>query len=102
MIPKGCPAFAEWISNVTTSDATAHNGKFTPNHAPGIIDTGTVVRAFLPINDTDERSPVLEYHGFGTAVDMGAVSTRPKFSNLVLSTQTGYRASGQAEMIRTR
>jgi hypothetical protein len=96
--PKGYPAFAEWISNATVSDANAQHGEFAPNHAPGITDTGTVVRAFLPINDTDERSRLTEYHGFGTAVDMRVACMRPKLSNVVLSTQNGYRVGGQAEI----
>ncbi|KAF5003869.1 hypothetical protein FDECE_9617 [Fusarium decemcellulare] len=92
--PVRFPAFAEWVSNATISDGTAQHGEFAPNSAPGIRDTGTVVRAFLPINDDDERSRLTEYHGLGTAVDTRVVCMRPKLTDIRYTTMTGYRVIG--------
>lgn len=95
--PNGYPAFAEWVSNATVSDTTAQHGEFAPNSSPGIRDTGTVVRAFLPIDDADERSRVTEYQGFGTAVDVRVVCMRPKLTNVVYSIGSGFRVTGLAD-----
>ncbi|KAH7153377.1 hypothetical protein EDB81DRAFT_931852 [Dactylonectria macrodidyma] len=95
--PASYPAFAEWISNATTSDTAAQYGEFAPNKGHGIIDTGTVVRVFLPINDTNERSRLAEYHGFGTAVDTRVVCMRPKVTNVEFSTDSGFRVTGLAD-----
>ncbi|KAI3567769.1 hypothetical protein IWW34DRAFT_796858 [Fusarium oxysporum f. sp. albedinis] len=101
--PLRYPAFAEWISNATISDTTAQYGEFAPSSVPGIIDTGTVVRAFLPFKD-DERSRLIEYHGFGTAVDTRVACVRPKLTNIVFSTDNdnpGYyvfRIAGLADV----
>ncbi|KAJ9419390.1 hypothetical protein FOXG_19701 [Fusarium oxysporum f. sp. lycopersici 4287] len=101
--PARYPAFAEWISNATISDTTAQHGEFAPSSAPGIIDTGTVVRAFLPFKD-DERSRLIEYHGFGTVVDTRVVCVRPRLTNIVFSTDNdnpgyyAFRITGLADV----
>lgn len=76
--PKEFPAFAEWIPNGTA--AAQKYGGVAPSSSPGIRDTGTVVRAFLPIGNLEDRNRVTDYKGFGTAVDMRVVCVRPKFS----------------------
>ena len=83
--PKGFPAFAEWLSNSTKSNADGSERSFAPSRVPGLIDTGTAMRAFLPIGDADIRSRLLEYRGMATVVDTRVVCMRPKLSNLVLS-----------------
>ncbi|KAK7592047.1 hypothetical protein V3481_006682 [Fusarium oxysporum f. sp. vasinfectum] len=101
--PLRYPAFAEWISNATMSDTAAQHGEFAPSSAPGIRDTGTVVRAFLPFKD-DERSRLIEYHGFGTAVDTRVVCVRPRLTNIVCSTDKdspaypAFRITGLADV----
>jgi hypothetical protein len=79
--PSGYPAFAEWIANATSLDEG-----FAPSSDTGIRDTGTVMRAFLPFNDSNQRSLVTEYHGYGTVVDTRVVCIRPKLSNTVFTT----------------
>ncbi|KAJ3545817.1 hypothetical protein NM208_g2324 [Fusarium decemcellulare] len=95
--PMRFPAFAEWISNSNTSNTTAHHGEFPPSSMPGIRDTGTVVRAFLPINDDGERSRLTEYHGFATAMDTRVVCMRPKLTSIEYSTDDGKRISGRVD-----
>jgi len=87
--PKGYPAFAEWVSNSTGSEK-----EFAPSSSPGMVDTGTVMRAFLPINDTNERSRLTDYQGYATVVDMRVVCMRPKLTNVVFSSRSGTRLTG--------
>ncbi|EXL65770.1 hypothetical protein FOPG_18024 [Fusarium oxysporum f. sp. conglutinans race 2 54008] len=89
------PAFAEWISNATISDTTAQHGELAPYSAPGIRDTGTVMRAFLPLKENDERSRLIEYHEFGTVVDTRVVCMRPKLTTVVYSDD---RVTGLADV----
>jgi len=100
--PTGYPAFAEWISNNNNAEASsntdAHHGEFGPSQLPGIIDTGTVMRAFLPIQDASDRSRLVEYHGFGTVVDTRVVCVRPKLANVTFSTNSGNVLKGIADI----
>ena len=93
--PKGYPAFAEWIANATDPEMK----EFVSDTRPGLIDTGTVIRAFLPIGSFDSRSRVMDYQGTGTAVDMRVVCMRPKLTNMVFSTRNGYRLNGLASPV---
>lgn len=81
-----------------TSDTDAQHGEFPPNNAPGIRDTGTVIRAFLPIKAANGRNRLMEYHGFGTAVGARVVCMRPKLTNVSFTTGDGYRVSGLADI----
>jgi hypothetical protein len=94
--PTGYPAFAEWVSNAAISNADAQHGECAPSQLPGIRDTGTVVRAFLPIRDPSERSRLVEYHGFGTVVDARVVCLRPELTNVTFSSDSGYHVTGLA------
>jgi hypothetical protein len=96
--PKGYPAFAEWAPDATISNTTAQHGGFAPSTAPGIRDTGTVVRAFLPIEDANERSRLIEYQGFGTAIDLRVVCMRPKLTNFVFSSRPTSRIIGLVDI----
>jgi hypothetical protein len=95
LIPARYPAFAEWIPNKTNAD---HQDAFAPSTLSTIVDTGTVLRAFLPINDDEERSHVTEYHGFATVVDTRVVCMRPNLSNVIFSAGDGYRVTGLANI----
>ncbi len=96
--PNGYPAFAEWISNATPSSTTALDEGFAPSSDPGMRDTGTVMRAFLPLKDSNERGLVTEYHGYGTVVDTRVVCVRSKLSNVGFTTGDGYRVAGLANI----
>ncbi|KAH7069853.1 hypothetical protein BKA63DRAFT_519672 [Paraphoma chrysanthemicola] len=98
--PIEYPAFAEWTLNASSSDSstTGWRSGFAPYTGPGIMDTGTVMRAFLPVRDANERSLMTEYHGFGTVVDTRVVCLKPKFKDIVFSTGKGYRLVGQADV----
>lgn len=93
--PVRYPAFAEWVSNSTNT--TAQHGEFPPNSSPGIRDTGTVVRAFLPFKD-EERRRLIGYHGYATALDTRVVCVRPKITNARFSSGNGYRVTGLADV----
>ena len=93
--PKGYPAFAEWVADATDPGMN----EFEPDSRPGLTDTGTVVRAFLPIGNFDSRSRITEYQGSGTAVDMRVVCMLPKLTNVVFSTRNGYRLNGLANPV---
>ncbi|KAH7459081.1 hypothetical protein FOMA001_g20304 [Fusarium oxysporum f. sp. matthiolae] len=69
--PVRYPAFAEWTFNATGT--TSQDGEFAPNSTTGVRDTGTVIRAFLPFKEDDERRSLIEYHGYATAVDTRVV-----------------------------
>ncbi|RGP70198.1 hypothetical protein FSPOR_4098 [Fusarium sporotrichioides] len=96
--PTRYPAFAEWTPNRTNFDTANQRGEVAPGKSPGIVDTGNVLRAFLPINNDQERSLVTEYHGFATVVDTRVVCMRPKLSNVVFSTGDGFRLTGFANV----
>jgi hypothetical protein len=96
--PVRYPAFAEWVSNAT--ETTSQHGEFAPKSAPGIRDTGTVVRAFLPFEEDNERRHLIEYHGYATAVDMRVVCMRPKLTNVLFSSADGYRVTGLVDTER--
>lgn len=98
--PIEYPAFAEWTSNASSpnSSTTAWRSEFAPYTGPGIMDTGTVMRAFLPVRDASERSLMTEHHGFATVVDTRVVCVRPKFKEVVFSTGKGFRLIGQADV----
>jgi hypothetical protein len=98
--PTGYPAFAEWVANATLSGPSARYGEYIPNNTDGIRDTGTVMRAFLPIRDPEERSLLTEYTGFGTVVDMRVVCLRPRFTDVVYSIMSGYRVIGLADIVQ--
>ncbi|KAH9218060.1 hypothetical protein DL95DRAFT_406082 [Leptodontidium sp. 2 PMI_412] len=96
--PKGYPAFAEWVSNTTLGDSRAQHGEYPPSSTPGIRDSGTVVRAFLPIADINNRTRVTEYSGFGTAVDTRVVCTRPNLTNVEFTSGSGYLLTGLVDI----
>ena len=96
--PQGFPAFAEWVSNATTSDTSRQHGEFPPNSAPGLRDTGSVLRAFLPINSSDDRNHVTDYKGFATAVDMRVVCIRPTLTDVEFSGGNGFRVTGRSDI----
>ncbi|KAF5243251.1 hypothetical protein FANTH_8260 [Fusarium anthophilum] len=93
--PERYPAFAEWVSNATNT--SADHGEFAPYNSPGIRDTGTVVRAFLPFKD-DERRSLIGYQGYATALDTRVVCTRPIIKNVTFSSVNGYRVAGLADV----
>lgn len=88
--PTGYPAFAEWVANATVPGTT----EFAPDSRPGMKDTGTVIRAFLPIGNNDNRSRLMDYQGFATVVDMRVVCMLPNLTNVAYSSRDGYRISG--------
>ena len=92
---KEFPTFAEWAANVTVPG----KAEFAANLRPGVQDTGTVVRAFLPIDGANNRSRVMEYQGKATAVDMRVVCSAPKLTDVVYSTYTGYTITGLADIV---
>ncbi|KAF4447978.1 hypothetical protein F53441_8569 [Fusarium austroafricanum] len=96
--PARYPTFAEWTPNATHSHTASQHGVIPPSRSSSIVDTGTVLRAFLPINDDEKRSRVVEYHGFATVVDTRVVCMRPKLSNVVFDTGSGYRVTGLANI----
>ena len=93
--PKGYPAFAEWIAKATDFSMN----EFASDSRPGLTDTGSVVRAFLPIGNFDSRSRIMDYQGTGTAVDMRVVCMLPKLTNVIFSTTNGYRLNGLASPV---
>jgi hypothetical protein len=92
--PIEYPAFAELATDATISAKSDQNGQYEPNSTHGISDTGTVMRAFLPIEEKNDRSRLTEYNGFGTVVDMRVVCMRPYFTDVVFSAGNGFRVSG--------
>ncbi|KAK1753754.1 hypothetical protein QBC47DRAFT_47656 [Echria macrotheca] len=95
--PAGFPAFAEWISDGGSPARPPVYGEFAPSSGPGIADTGTVMRAFLPIRAPEERSRLTEYRGFGTVLDTRVVCMRPKLTDAVYSTGSGFQVRGLIE-----
>jgi hypothetical protein len=96
--PIEYPAFAEWTSNASSTSSSAWQKEFTPSISPGIRDTGTVMRAFLPVRDATERSLIIDYQGIGTVVDTRVVCVRPKLIDVVFSQSEGYRLIGLADV----
>ncbi|KAF5232334.1 hypothetical protein FOXYS1_15801 [Fusarium oxysporum] len=94
--PVRYPAFAEWTFNATGT--TSQDGEFAPNSTTGVRDTGTVIRAFLPFKEDDERRSLIEYHGYATAVDTRVVCMRPKLTNVFFNSGEGYRVTGLADI----
>lgn len=82
--PKEFPAFSEWAATVTAPG----KAEFAADLRPGVQDTGTVVRVFLPIDGVNNRSRVMEYQGKATAVDMRVVCSAAKLTGVV---NLGYR-----------
>ncbi|KAJ9616896.1 hypothetical protein H2200_000616 [Cladophialophora chaetospira] len=99
--PKAYPAFAEWVANTTLPGIAPQYEQFAPVTAPGLRDTGTVMRAFLPINNTDDRNRLVEYHGIGTVVDMRVVCMRPTLHDVQFSMGSGYRVTGRGDINTT-
>ncbi|RGP80791.1 hypothetical protein FLONG3_1132 [Fusarium longipes] len=98
MTPARYPAFAEWNINNTDPHTTDNELPFPPNTSSNMVDTGTVLRAFLPINDDKKRNQVTEYHGWATVVDARVVCMRPNITNVVLSSDNGYTLTGLANI----
>ncbi|RKL08878.1 hypothetical protein BFJ70_g16733 [Fusarium oxysporum] len=98
LTPERYPAFAEWTPNKTRHYTAGHQEAFSPSNLSSIVDTGTVLRAFLPINNDQERSLVTEYHGFATVVDTRVVCMRPNLTNVTFSTGHGYHVTGLANI----
>ncbi|KAF2026620.1 hypothetical protein EK21DRAFT_115674 [Setomelanomma holmii] len=96
--PIEYPAFAEWISLGDVSNFSTPHGEVRPNTDRGIRDTGTVMRAFLPIRDAVERSVLTEYQGYGTVVDSRVVCMKPNLTDVVYSAGDGYRLTGLADI----
>lgn len=96
--PGRYPAFAEWTPNKTRHYTAGHQEALSPSNLSSIIDTGTVLRAFLPIKNDQERSLVTEYHGFATVVDTRVVCMRPNLTNVTFSTGPGYHVTGLANI----
>lgn len=94
--PKGFPAFAEWAASVTVPG----KAEFAADRRPGVQDTGTVIRAFLPIDGIKSRSRVMEYQRKATAVDMTLVCSAPKLIDVVFSTNTRYTITGLADIVQ--
>jgi hypothetical protein len=95
--PARYPAFAEWVPNTSTSNMAAQHG-FASSNAPGIRDTGTVMRAFLPIDNNEERNRITEYHGIATVVDTRVVCMRPSLTKLAFSMHNGLYVTGLAHI----
>ena len=93
--PQEFPAFAEWSANVTVPGMA----EFAADLRPGVQDTGTVIRAFLPIDGVNNRSRVMEHQGKATAVDMTVVCSAPKLTDVVYSTYTGYTITDLANIV---
>ncbi|KAF3933501.1 hypothetical protein ABW20_dc0104812 [Dactylellina cionopaga] len=66
-IPYGFPTFAEYSLNVPA--------------APGLLDTGPTVRAFLPFISSDERSKLHRYEGKAAVWDARVICQKPHISN---------------------
>jgi hypothetical protein len=98
LTPSRYPAFAEWTPDATTSQTTAQQEAFPPENSTGILDTGSVLRALLPINNDEERSRVTKYHGFATVLDTRVVCMRPKLTNVEFSAGDGYQVIGLANI----
>ncbi|SCO90106.1 uncharacterized protein FRV6_14234 [Fusarium oxysporum] len=92
--PDG-PSFRFQMSQSHSFLETTHHGELAPYSAPGIRDTGTVMRALLPLKENDERSRLIEYHEFGTVVDTRVVCMRPKLTTVVYSDD---RVTGLADV----
>ncbi|KAK6544688.1 Mitochondrial outer membrane protein iml2 [Orbilia ellipsospora] len=63
------PAFAEYF--VATE----------AKPAPGAVDTGVTLRAFLPFSSSDERSRVQQYKGKAVVFDARVICQKPKITN---------------------
>ncbi|KAJ8118419.1 hypothetical protein OPT61_g612 [Boeremia exigua] len=96
--PIEYPAFAEWTSNAPSRSDLTWQREFIPNNSPGIRDTGTVMRALLPVKDATERSRITDYQGIGTVLDTRVVCVRPKLVRVIFSTGEGYRLIGQVDV----
>jgi hypothetical protein len=81
--PVGYPAFAEYTFN---DSRTYLGGQFSrgyePLSGPNIRDTGTVLRAFLPIRDANERNLTIKYEGNATVLDTRVVCMKPNLTNI--------------------
>jgi hypothetical protein len=80
--PSVYPAFAEYIFNQTMTGPGNFSRGFEPSNTPSMRDTGTVLRAFLPIRDPDERSLTTQYEGIATVVDTRVVCMKPNLTNV--------------------
>ncbi|KAF5612806.1 hypothetical protein F25303_14315 [Fusarium sp. NRRL 25303] len=101
LTPSRYPAFAEWSPDATTPQTTAQQKAFPPENSTGILDTGSVLRALLPINNDEERSRVTEYHRFATVLDTRVVCMRPKLTNVEFTMDDGYQVLGLANINKT-
>jgi hypothetical protein len=96
--PSGYPAFAEYIFDENHATVTTLRG-FEASSSLHMRDTGTVLRAFLPIRDANERNLTAEYAGIATIVDARVVCMKPTLTNLKwFSDGETYRLSGEAKV----
>jgi hypothetical protein len=97
--PSGYPAFAEYIFDGHHATVTTLRG-LEANSSLHMRDNGTVLRAFLPIRDANERNLTAEYAGIATIVDARVVCMKPTLANLIwLDVRPGqYRLSGEANV----
>jgi hypothetical protein len=79
--PLGYPAFAEYIFDAHNAVETSLQG-YEPSSSPNMSDTGTVLRAFLPIPDANERNLTTRYEGTATVVDTRVVCMKPHLTNV--------------------
>ncbi|KAJ8107507.1 hypothetical protein OPT61_g8818 [Boeremia exigua] len=70
--PRPWPIFAEHASNRVV------------NHDQSYSDTGALIRALLPISDTQSRSLVHSYQGPAPVFDLRTVCTRPNITDFQL------------------
>jgi len=57
-----------------------------------VVDTGTTLRAFLPINDSRTRQDIREYSGPGTVIDNRVMCTRPNIQNPSFYKESGVNS----------
>jgi hypothetical protein len=97
--PLGYPAFAEHTFIQTRTGPGNFSTGYEPSSDPRIRDTGTVLRAFLPIRDPIERSLTTEYEGMATVIDTRVVCVKPNLTKVGwLYDGVGPRLYGEAKV----
>jgi len=79
-VPAFYPTFAEYSEPGTNED-------------PAVVDTGPVLRAFLPLREQQPRFNIADYKGVATVLDSRVVCVRPEIENPQIQTD-GNLTSG--------
>ncbi|ERF75021.1 hypothetical protein EPUS_08835 [Endocarpon pusillum Z07020] len=67
-LPAFYPAFAEYSNPETKQD-------------PAVVDTGPILRAFLPLGEQQSRQEIGDYKGVATVLDSRVICVRPELEN---------------------